>query len=47
MIQKTPKGYVVKSADGSKKLGGPYRSKVQANERLRQVEAAKAAKRGR
>ena len=38
VIVKTPKGYSVKSHDRTKHLGGPYRSKKQAAERLRQVE---------
>lgn len=46
MIVKKPNGYHVYSEDGSKHLGGPYPSRKQANERLRQVEAAKAAKGG-
>jgi hypothetical protein len=44
MIVKTKQGYVVKSEDGSKKLGGPYRSKARALLRLRQVEYFKNAK---
>ena len=38
MIRKRPKGYVVLSHDGKKKLGGPYKSKKDAEKRLRQVE---------
>lgn len=44
MIVKTKKGYVVKSEDGSKVLGGPYESKEQAITRLRQVEYFKRMK---
>ena len=42
MIVKTKSGYVVKSESG-KKLGGPYKSKEQAQDRLRQVEYFKHA----
>lgn len=38
MIVHTPKGWVVKSADGSKNLGGPYASEAEAKKRLKQVE---------
>lgn len=38
MIKKQAKGYVVLSHDGKKKLGGPYKSKKDAQKRLRQVE---------
>lgn len=41
MIKKTPKGYVVVSHKG-KSLGGPYKSKAQAQKRLAQVEMFKA-----
>lgn len=44
MIVKTKQGYVVKSEDGTKKLGGPYRSKVEAVARLRQIEYFKRMK---
>ncbi len=37
MIIKTSKGYFVKSEKG-KNLGGPYRTKMEAEKRLRQVE---------
>lgn len=37
MIRKTPKGYKVISEKG-KNLGGPYKTKAQAEKRLRQVE---------
>lgn len=38
MIRKESNGYNVYSEDGSKHLGGPYKSKSKAEERLRQVE---------
>lgn len=38
MIAKTPQGYVVRSHDGSKLLGGPYKSRLAAIKRLRQIE---------
>lgn len=38
MIKKQAKGYFVLSHDGKKKLGGPYKSKKDAEKRLRQVE---------
>lgn len=38
MIRKTKKGYVLYSKDGSKNLGGPYRSRAQAVKRERQVQ---------
>jgi len=44
MIRKTSKGYVVLSEKG-KKLGGPYKTKAQAQKRLRQVEYFKHKKR--
>lgn len=37
MIKKTPKGYILYSSDGKKKLGGPYKSRKKAEERERQV----------
>jgi hypothetical protein len=37
MIRKTSKGYVVKSESG-KNLGGPYKTRAEAEKRLRQVE---------
>lgn len=37
MIIKTKHGYVVTS-EGGKRLGGPYRSRAEAERRLRQVE---------
>lgn len=44
MIRNTPKGIDVWSRDGKRHLGGPHATRKEANERLRQVEAAKAAK---
>lgn len=41
MIVKTNKGYFVKSHEG-KNLGGPYKSKEEANRRMAQVEMFKA-----
>jgi hypothetical protein len=38
MIKKTSAGYKVVSEDGKKNLGGPYKSKAEAQKRLRQVE---------
>lgn len=38
MIVKTPSGYVVKSEDGKHTLGGPYKTKEEADKRLQQVE---------
>ncbi len=38
MIVKTSKGWVVKSKDGKRKLGGPYKTKAEAKKRLAQVE---------
>lgn len=43
MIVKTPKGYVVKSEDG-KTLGGPYKTRQEAEKRLQQVEYFKHKK---
>ena len=43
MIVKTSKGYQVKSEKG-KNLGGPYKTKAQAEKRLRQVEYFKHVK---
>ena len=37
MIVKTSKGYFVKSEKG-RNLGGPYRTKAEAEKRLREVE---------
>ena len=37
MITKTNKGYMVKSEKG-RNLGGPYKTKEEAQKRLRQVE---------
>lgn len=44
MIKKTSGGYKVTSESG-KNLGGPYKSKTQAQKRLRQVEFFKHHKR--
>ena len=41
MIVKKKAGYQVKSHDGKKNLGGPYKSKSQAMRRLMQVERFK------
>jgi hypothetical protein len=43
MIRKEKDGYVVISQDG-KKLGGPYKTKAQAVQRLAQVEHFKHKK---
>jgi len=45
MIRKTAGGYKVLSEKG-KNLGGPYKTKAQAQKRLRQVEFFKHQKRG-
>lgn len=42
-IRKEKEGWTVYSEDGSKKLGGPYKTKEEAEERLRQVEHFKNA----
>jgi hypothetical protein len=44
MIRKTAKGYVLRSKDGSRKLGGPYRTRAEALKRERQVQFFKHAK---
>lgn len=44
MIRKTPKGYEVRSETTGRRLGGPYTTRAQAVERLRQVEAFKHMK---
>ncbi len=44
MIRKTSKGYTVVAKSG-RKLGGPYRTKKEAQERLRQIEYFKHKKR--
>lgn len=45
MIAKTPHGtYVVKSKDGTRLLGGPYKTHDEAKARLAQVEMFKKAK---
>jgi hypothetical protein len=38
MIKKVAGGYKVLSEDGKKNLGGPYKTKKEAEKRLRQVE---------
>jgi hypothetical protein len=38
MVKKVRGGYKVLSEDGKKNLGGPYKTKVEALKRLRQVE---------
>ena len=38
MIRKTKEGYKVLYENGKKNLGGPYKSKAEAQKRLRQVE---------
>lgn len=43
MITKTKKGFAVKS-EGGKNLGGPYKSKGEADKRLAQVEYFKHKK---
>lgn len=44
MIRKTSQGYRVLSHDGKKNLGGPYKTKKEAEKRLRQVEFFKRNK---
>lgn len=44
MIVKRPDGYHVMSEDGSKHLGGPYKSHTEAMGRLQQVEYFKHKK---
>jgi hypothetical protein len=44
MIRKVKEGYKVLSEDGKKNLGGPYKSKAEAEKRLRQVEYFKHRK---
>jgi hypothetical protein len=38
MIVKTSRGYEVKSEKTGRNLGGPYKTKAEAEKRLRQVE---------
>ena len=38
MIRNTPKGWVVVSESGEKKLGGPYKNHADAVKRLGQIE---------
>jgi hypothetical protein len=44
MIRKLKGGYKVLSEDGKKNLGGPYKTKAEAQKRLRQVEFFKHRK---
>jgi phosphosulfolactate synthase (CoM biosynthesis protein A) len=44
MIKKVKGGYKVLSENGKKNLGGPYKSKAEAEKRLRQVEFFKHRK---
>lgn len=44
MIKKTAKGYRVVSKRTGKNLGGPYKTKAEAVQRLRQVEFFKHKK---
>ena len=44
MIRKLKNGYKVLSEDGKKNLGGPYKTKSEAQKRLRQVEFFKHRK---
>ena len=44
MIRKTARGYVLYSTDGSRKLGGPYKTRAEALERERQVQFFKHAR---
>ena len=45
MIKKTPQGWVLYSRDGTRKLGGPYRTREEAVNRERQVQFFKRARR--
>lgn len=42
MIKKTKDGWSVVSKDGSKHLGGPYKTEEEAKKRLAQIEYFKA-----
>jgi hypothetical protein len=44
MIKKVEGGYKVVSENGKKNLGGPYKTKKEADKRLRQVEFFKHKK---
>jgi hypothetical protein len=44
MIVKTEEGYVLKSADGTRKLGGPYKTRGEAVQREKQVQIIKHIK---
>jgi hypothetical protein len=43
LIKKTAKGFVLYSKDGSRRLGGPYRTREEAVKRERQVQFFKHA----
>lgn len=47
MIRKTKDGYKVLSEKTGKVLGGPYKSKAEAEKRLREVEFFKKTKKRR
>jgi len=44
MIKKTKSGYKIVSEKSGKNLGGPYKTKAEAEKRLRQVEFFKRKK---
>jgi hypothetical protein len=44
LIKKTAKGFVLYSKDGSRRLGGPYRTREEALKRERQVQFFKHAR---
>jgi hypothetical protein len=44
MIRKVKEGYKVLSENGKKNLGGPYKTRAEAQKRLRQVEFFKHRK---
>jgi len=44
MIKKVARGYKVLSENGKKNLGGPYKTKKEAEKRLKQVEFFKHRK---
>ena len=47
MKKKTSKGWMGYSEDGTKKLGGPYKSEGQADKRIAEVEYFKHKKGGK
>ena len=47
MIVKSSKGYHVKSENGDRNLGGPYKTRAEAVKRLQQVEYFKHQERAR